>query len=734
MRIIDCSTGDETTHSGETGMISRVRIVVRTKGLNHGVSLVAEIHVDVHPAGLGNQVIGGVLGLYGLTLDACVRVIHGLTAIAVGVHLDRNIGNTGVVDPHTQADTVHTVGHVAKNLLLAGVEEVIIDPRAQIVSLRVIQTNAQRILTVSYVAAVLLGSQEHVGILMRSIRAFHAGIGQRRVSILIDLLIPCADRLLGVPVRDVAVLKVEQDVGALTEGQINGDRSDSVVVLVSRGKDGAGNSGIVSGGNGKAVNSTGSRGIYGTIKGSIGAIYVVIAVLHQILQTSGSAVGHSGLVQREGNLGRIHDMNGLGTHDRAVMDHLNIHVAQSAVGHKGAVCDGTEALIGQLPAHVFRNLCGRVGCVGTDCGEGIGGMGNEIIVVTLDQGMVKDTGRHCGGNDHQSVGNRTLTAAGGRVDQSELVLTLANGTKGGRVTAIQVNCLNASKLKHDLGLLLNSNTNSRGSLATVGSHENELAVGGQTEGLAGIQGGLIKTAYHRAILDQVNVTLDSFLDLALVLGILSLSTDHVGTVLQHSEEGVAVTVGTGNIPSFHDENAKRLTGIDVVVSRVDTRNHLEGLGLVCLQGSNLSTQGLHAVDSILVVHVVSHDLNRVESRVNSRDIHLNAFVSAVMQNQLVHGNTGSQSGLVVVDHREVRVIQRVIHRSGKDRYGQNCTKHHNCQHHRNDLFHFFFSFSFLYKIAKAILYREWMNRRCGSKGGRKSHDSVRIAFLIKSAA
>ena len=335
-------------------------------------------------------------------------------------------------------------------------------------------------------------------------------------------------------------------------------------------------------------------------------------------------------------------MNGLGTNDCTIINDLNVHITQSTVGHKGTVFNSAKAFIRQCPDNILRNFSGCISCVSANRSESVGGMRNKIIVCSLYQSMIEDTGSYCSRSNYQCIRNRTFTAACGRINQYKLIRSLANSTESCRVTTVQMNSLHTSKFKHNFCLLLNCNTHGFGRLATVGSHQDKLTISSQAKGLTRIKGCFVKTSYYGTILNQVNVTLDSFLDLTLVLRILTLSADHVSAILQHSEEGITVTIRAGDIYTVHYEGAQRLTVVDVIVSCVNTRNNLKGFGHVCLNGRDLITQGLHAVYGILVVHVVSHDLNSVKRSVNRGDIHLNTFVVLIVHNDLVHGNTGSQ--------------------------------------------------------------------------------------------
>ena len=577
--------------------------------------------------------------------------------------------------------------------------------------LRVIQTNTQSILTVSHMSAIFLRSQEHRGgTLSRIFGIIDTGIGQLRRPILIHIFKPLANGLLGMPVRDVAVFEVKQDIGTLAESQLDGRRRDRIIVLVNSGKCRTGDCGVVSGGELQALNDTRSSGVHGAIKDFIREIHIVMAVFHQHFQIDGLVVWHRGLVQSEGNLGGIHNVNGGRSHNLTIVHDLNSHIALGTIGLKDTIFNGAKAGIGQSPCNILRYLGRSVGFVGTGCGEGISRVGNEIIIaVVVDHGMIKDARGHCGRNDHQSIGNRTLAAASRGIHKSKLILTLANSAKGGGVAAVQVNCFHTAQGEHDLSLLLNGNTNSDGIPGTVSGQQDQLAICRQTNGLTGIQGGLVQAGYHLAVLNQMDVALDSFLDLALVGGILTLGTDHVGAVLQHSKESIAVAVASGDIHTLHDEGTQRLTVGGVVVSRIDTRDDLEGFGVVGLHRSDLIAQGLHTIDSILVVHVVCHDLDRVKSRIDRGHIHLNTLFSAVMHNQFVHGNARSQGRLVIVDHSEVCYSERILHIHGKDLHRQHCDDHHNCQCHCTNTFHDFFSFRVfrnVYKTVNTILYQK----------------------------
>ena len=67
--IIDCTTGDEAGHGRIAAMIGCIRMIIGTKGLNHIVRLIGQVHIDIQPAGLRNRIVGRVLHLHGLALD-----------------------------------------------------------------------------------------------------------------------------------------------------------------------------------------------------------------------------------------------------------------------------------------------------------------------------------------------------------------------------------------------------------------------------------------------------------------------------------------------------------------------------------------------------------------------------------------------------------------------------------------------------------------------------------------
>ena len=130
--------------------------------------------------------------------------------------------------------------------------------------------------------------------------------------------------------------------------------------------------------------------------------------------------------------------------------------------------------------------------------------------------MIKGSVRNSGRNYHKSVGNGTLCLSRRTVYSNELIGSLADRAKGSRVTAVKVKRINTSKLKHYLSLLVVGKTYSLRRLASVCGHGNNLTVCRHTDSLTGILGNLIKTAYYRSILNDMNVSTYSFFDLTLV--------------------------------------------------------------------------------------------------------------------------------------------------------------------------------------------------------------------------
>ena len=609
-----------------------------------------QIVINIDPTRFGNSVVGIVTDIFPVKIGhhivvVCIKLARAVLGKGAA---DTKCSISGVlrhIHPHTYANRTLSVSYITPDLCFTRIVQVIVDPIADALCVQTVKLKPKRILTRLDTTSVLFCSKKNTCTYIFNTVAviFRIENGIFRIGVLfIFSSDPFADRIGSAPVADISVLEIEENFGSLAKLNTYRGRTYRRIMLIGCSDHSTSDRFIISSGEIKATQGT-CRGIlYRPIKIGGDRVGFVVVIHSNNLHGSGLTVRNGLLLCTEGNAFRMNDTNRLGANHLTVIHHLYIYIAHFTVRGKGSVFNGTKAVVGQCPYHRFWNAVGgSIGCINANSGEGIACIGKEIIVITGNDRMVKGSVCHSSRYDHQGVGYGTLCLTRGGIHRLKFVRTLADGTERSRVTAIQVKGLYTTQLQHHLGLLVNGKTNGLRSLATVSGHGDDLTVSGNTDGLAGILGSPIQASTNLAVLNQMNITANSFLDLPLVLGIITLGADHDGTVLQYSKEAISVTIGR-YINTFHNECAGGSTVSNVIIRCIQACNHFERLFIISLHSSYLLRKRLHTPFCTLVVLVISVELNSGNRRVRRGDIHFNTFAVTIVHNNLVHSNAGRQ--------------------------------------------------------------------------------------------
>ena len=335
------------------------------------------------------------------------------------------------------------------------------------------------------------------------------------------------------------------------------------------------------------------------------------------------------------------------THDLTAANHLDDSLTGGTVGGENAVVHSTHGAVGQLPGNILGNLSRTTGCVNADGVDLHAAAGGHKVILGSQDRMVKGTVRHSSGNQDQRVGNSALRAVGGAVNHAQSVRAFRLGAVSCRATAVQVNSFHAAHGKHDLSLLLNSQTVGAGSLVAVSSHDNDLAVGSNANSLTGIFIRIVQTGADGAIIDQMDPAANSLLDLILHGRILSLVANVSRTVLQNSEVRTIITGSIAvDLHTLHHEGTGGLTAAGVVVGSIDRDDNILSL-VIFLECGCLLGGLLHAPFVVLVVLIVCKNFYRLDAHVRCGNKHFHTVAVFGTDDDLIFGDTRRQSGLII---------------------------------------------------------------------------------------
>ena len=398
-------------------------------------------------------------------------------------------------------------------------------------------------------------------------------------------------------------------------------------------------------------------------------------------QGNGTHSIRSGVRQRGRGSGQLKDLgifnhNGLGADHFTAGDDLHVYVTLLAIGDKLAVNDATEGSVGQCPGSVSGHVHGIA--VGIDglCGEGVGRLGSEEIVVGLDVDHVKDTcGGHVGGHEN-TVSGGSLCAIAGHRTHGKGLLTDTLGQEGRGSTTVAVGSPLTAQSKHSLALFIVAETNRVVGTTTVIHTNDQSTVLFDTDHRTGgcSRSTLFGLGDKLAVLnDHTEGYADCVEQRAVGQVAVKLSTVegfHIARnvaigILEHIQDGTgwAGLALHAEILTVVDQDAGSV-GVVVQVG-VHTADDVVSEGILVILGhlSQLLMRPVGLVGQILVDLVVAgNDRNIGIGRINLDDVHdLSASTACIIDNDLTLDScTGYQRPFLTGDDRIIIVGSKAI--------------------------------------------------------------------------
>ena len=670
--------------------------------------------------GIGGAVVNGnvdvvelvVLCLGGNIVPAFRKIIHH-TIVDISC-TDKHLGVAriiGDVQPETDGHGVRAVdgGELQVQSMEAGFED-----------LGEVALHSQSILTVS----------DHTG----------GGVHDVDVATLVLTMVPERTIILGYltvgasgtilaivgvdgPAGEILILEVIDDLGTLTQAQVGGDGQ----LAHNGGQDSGGNfRAFLSGGELKTADGTDT--IVGQAEGNVGCLqdHVLAVISSGDIQGDRLAERHDHVFLAEDDGIGHDDVDGILTHNSAVVDHLDSHIALGAIGNEQTVVvNGTEGCVSQLPGSLCGNLSSGTNQVGTHSAELHRGTGGVVVLSGADGCAVEFAGGRSSGDDQNAVGGITLSTVGGRaVDLQVLAGTL--GQESGGTAAVTVDSIDTAQAQHELSHFIAVETGGEGSLTTVIHDDDDAAVSLDAhEGAGSGIGGVVLAVLVHAILDQeAKVGGDDLLFPAgdrilggadLGLGHISRAGNAVLLIKVDDQTGLcAAGLALAVLIQLTVQNqvAQGLTHqfrmLHIVGTVVPAQSNVHGsdnvavaiglgIGSLLRHNLNLVVLSLQALSHLvsagdhLGVRIVDVDFYNVG--------HLTVRTSIVVQDDLGFGNTGSQNIVGLTDYvvviifaggvddlrgTEIACIRcdcGTVSFGCKGIHGQQTHDHHNCQKH-----------------------------------------------------
>ena len=685
------------------------------QGVGEGVVVGAgEVRGQIDPSVLGNIGLGALVQTDPLFLMLGVELEVQLAAAgALGVLVDgqlhrqraggvaRRVAEAlGNIAPHAESSGFHAVGNVAEDVLVLNVVQKRVDPGVEL-DVAEVEADAQSAVAVMDLAAVLSGGEEGVGLLTEGDLAAGdqglelIGLGNAMLSQ------PNLDVLAAaVPVADILVLEVPENLGALAEA----DGVDQLLTggQVGDGEDRALNGLVGGGGEGQTVQGARS-GDGGADAEHVGVkVDVRLADLCRDGQGDGAGLVRGGVGQGGGGGGEgqgrgVCNVDGLAADHSAAGEDLHVHVAQGAVGGENAVGNGAEAVVGQGPGRVGGHIHGIAVSVDGVGGEGVGGAGGKVIIAADDIHVVQlARGAHIGG-DENAVDGRTLRAVAG--DAAHRVDGLAGSLRheGGGAAAVAVDGPLAAQGQHGLAQLVVAEAHGVVGAAAVVHDDDKGAVflDAQHGAGGGGRGALLGLADELAVSDgEAKVGGDSLPAVGgdAVAVVVQLAGDFSGVgVLDDGEEGLSVVRALGEVHAVVDQEVDG--GVGVIGQR-----GIHGADDVVAQNVLIIPDGLGDACDLPVVDVrkvrvdaviAGDDGNVGVGGIHLDDVHhLAAIAGGVVDDHLgFSGRAGNQRVLFPGDHVVIVVgaeadrFRRVV-RHGESSHGHRAQKHDRAQDQR----------------------------------------------------
>ena len=248
---------------------------------------------------------------------------------------------------------------------------------------------------------------------------------------------------------------------------------------------------------------------------------------------------------------------------------LDLHAALLDGGENAIFRDGTDSFIRGLPCDIGREFRRAAGHTDTGSDHADCGTARQVIVGGGDQGMIELRGDRGRGNHHQRGTDGTLITIRRTIHDRERIAAFLLCYEGCRTAAVQIDCGHAACVQHNLCQFFSTAASGKGFLTTIQHHQDNLALSGDTHTGAGMTAVIIVCcAGHDglSILDQINATADSLLDLVFIGCVIAGAADHGGSILQDRKEVrrcAAVVFDT-----LHDQRAAGSAGRHVVEVRI----------------------------------------------------------------------------------------------------------------------------------------------------------------------
>ena len=492
---------------------------------------------------------------------------------------------------------------------------------------------------------------------------------------------------------DIAVLEIVDDLGALTEGHLGGGGNGGIQNQ-SSGHSGRGVLQLVgNGGEGEAVEATdigvrqGQNHVIGLHNDLVGIVVSSHADLYRLAVRN----HHDGSIELNG--GRNDHLELDGTDLLTVVVSGDRSGADGAVGGEHAVSEATvDCGVGQTLGGQRSESAGGVNALDVHGNRGTGG---DHVVGSSHGNMIEQTGCLRVGHHDDTVDGSTGRTVRGNVAQGVVRLTLALGQELRGSAAVTVDSPDATQRQHHLADLVAGQTNSVGSVTTLGLADDQGTVCLDTDhgAVSGRGGTLGLLGDQLAILnDEAEVTGNS-LPLVAVKGLgggPELELDRVISILGHSQIGLGVTMeggGCENLAIPHHEAGGSLvvicqcsvhTADDVVAQLVAVVVHL----LLHDLSGPVSGVGQILVDGIVGrqhadVGVIGVNLNDVQN--------LSTGTGIVVQNDLGLDRAVAEHVVIVGDHVVVIIRLGLIKGSRQSTDGNQREHHERAQCEGNDL-------------------------------------------------
>ena len=371
-------------------------------------------------------------------------------------------------------------------------------------------------------------------------------------------------------------------------------------------------------------------------------------------------------------LGEVHGLGDNDVHfgrtdDLVAEHHVDLNGTVTLTGEHTVSGDAGEALVGNCPGVTLGKRGLVAGRADTLSGHLNGSTDGGVLVIALDQSMIELSGAGSGGNHHQRGGDGALEAIRRSVDNGELVIAGLSCDVGGRSAAVQIDCLYAACLEHDLSDLLHATAAREGLLTSVKYHEHDLTGLGDTDSGSGSALSVVVLGSGNsdlAVLDQHGTEAADGLDQQILVGLVVLcgSADVGLAVLGDTEEAVLVRAVVGL--TVHDQQAAGLTGLHVEAISIHAGDHVVvgdvvgavGIAVLILGGVSLIQNAGHLpTKGRIVVSIVSVNVDVISGDISGSHVvdHLLTVSRGCIMDSL--GDTGGQLSEGAVEYAVVRI-------------------------------------------------------------------------------